>query len=116
MIGVDIDEAALDEMKNLGAELTFNSLKTKDFASQIKALTGSGVHAAAVYSASIKAYDAAVDILRLNGILMAVGLPLDPFPVNLTHLCTRRYRVRGESTSTPQRMKKAIDFIAKHGL
>jgi propanol-preferring alcohol dehydrogenase len=117
VVGVDVDDAALAEIKALGADLVFNSVKTKDYADQIKAATSTGgVHAAAVYSASTRAYESALTLLRLNGLLMVVGLPTNPFPVLLVDLCIGKYRIKGESTSIPQRMGKAVDFIAKHNL
>lgn len=117
VIGVDVDDAVLTEIQNLGADLTFNSRSQgKACAALIKEATGGGVHAAAVYSASLQAYDSAVEFLRINGLLMVVGLPSAPFHVELNDLVTGKYRIKGESTSIPQRMKKAVDFIAEHGL
>ena len=31
-------------------------------------------------------------------------------------LCIGKYRLKGESTSIPQRMQKAVDFTVKHNI
>jgi D-arabinose 1-dehydrogenase-like Zn-dependent alcohol dehydrogenase len=36
--------------------------------------------------------------------------------VTALDLCTGKYRLKGESTSIPQRMKKAVDFTVKHNI
>ena len=45
---------------------------------------------------------------------MGIGLPHDPIPVSTMDLALGRYKIKSESTSIPQRMKKAVDFLAKH--
>ena len=45
---------------------------------------------------------------------MVIGLPHDPIPVSTMDLALGRYKIKSESTSIPQRMKKAVDFLAKH--
>ena len=46
--------------------------------------------------------------------MMVIGLPHDPIPVSTMDLALGRYKIKSESTSIPQRMKKAVDFLAKH--
>ena len=46
--------------------------------------------------------------------MMVIGLPHDPIPVSTMDLALGRYKIKSESTSIPQRMKKAVDFLAEH--
>ena len=61
-----------------------------------------------------QAYAGVPSILRLGGVIMVIGLPHDPIPVSTMDLALGRYRIKSESISIPQRMKKAVDFLAKH--
>jgi uncharacterized protein YbaP (TraB family) len=64
VVGIDISNNQLEAVKSLGADITCNSLQEKDYAQRIKKLTNGGCHAAAVFSASIAAYESAPNILR----------------------------------------------------
>ncbi len=46
--------------------------------------------------------------------MMIVGLPHDSIPISTMDLALGKYKVKSESTSIPQRMPKAIEFLAKH--
>ncbi|KIW99256.1 uncharacterized protein Z519_00919 [Cladophialophora bantiana CBS 173.52] len=99
-----------------GADLTFNSATNSNYLDEIRMATGGGAHAAAVYSASIAAYENAKKALRIGGLLMAVGLPAKPFQLNLTEIITGLYRLRGDCTGIPQPMSQAIEFTAQHNI
>lgn len=44
-----------------------------------------------------------------------IGLPHDPIHVSTMDLALGKYKIKSESTSIPQRMKKAVDFfLAEH--
>lgn len=114
VIGMDVNDAMLEEAKKVGADAVFNTLKYPDYAKEIKKLTDGGAHAAAVYSNATPAYQSATTTLRVNGLLMVVGLPVKPLEFPAFDICVMNYRVRGESTGIPQRMPKAVEFTAKH--
>lgn len=116
VIGLDINDSQLEMAKKVGADAIFNSMSNKNYAEEVKKLTdGKGVHAAAVYSASNAAYAGAPDVLRTGGLLMVIGIAPKPLDFITTFdLTTGRYRIKADSTSIPQRMKKAVDFTAKH--
>jgi propanol-preferring alcohol dehydrogenase len=60
----------------LGADIWIDFTKSKDIVGDIKKATeGLGAHAAVVTTASSSGYTQAIDYLRHNGHLMAVGLP-----------------------------------------
>ena len=114
-IGLDINDQQLDMAKKVGADAVFNSMTNKNYVEEIKKLTGKGCHAAAVYSASYAAYAGAVDVLRTGGLLMVIGIASKGFEfVNTFDLTTGKYRIKADSTSIPQRMKKAVDFTGQH--
>jgi D-arabinose 1-dehydrogenase-like Zn-dependent alcohol dehydrogenase len=118
VIAIDINDTQLEICKTQGADHVFNSATKPEYASEIKALTdgGVGVHAAAVFSASSAAYASAPKILRVNGILMAVGIAKEPLQISTYDLAVNSYRIMAESTSTPQRMGAAVQFTLDHNI
>lgn len=117
-IALDINDSQISMAKTLGADAAFNSKTDPNYIDNIKKLTdGKGCHAAAVYSGSNMAYAGAPDLLRTGGLLMVVGIAPNGFDfINAFDLTTGRYRIKAESTSIPQRMKKAVEFTGKHGI
>lgn len=45
--------------------------------------------------------------------MMVIGLPHEPVPISTMDLALGKYKIKSESTSIPQRMKKAVDFLAE---
>lgn len=115
-IGLDINDNQLDMAKKVGADAVFNSMTNKNYVEEVKKLAdGKGVHAAAVFSAANAAYAGAPNVLRIGGLLMVIGIAPKPLDfISTFDLTTGRYRVKADSTSIPQRMKKAVDFTGKH--
>jgi len=116
VLAIDINDGALEMCKNQGADAVFNSKTNSNYVEEVKKLTSGGVHAAAVFSDASAAYANAPKILRLGGTLMMVGLPKDPVPVMAVDIAIGLYKIKGDSTSIPQRMQKAVDFTIKHNI
>lgn len=116
VLAVDINDATLDVCKAQGADAVFNSKTDQDYVAKIKELTKGGVHAAAVYSDAHVAYANAPKIIRVGGTFMAVGIVGKPLEVSAMDLVLGSYRLKADSTGIPQRMKKAVDFSAKHDI
>lgn len=116
VVALDINDGALEVCKKQGADAAFNSMTNKNYVEELKKLTAGGSHAAAVYSDADAAYAHAKDVLRLGGTLMMVGLPKNPVAVVPVELAIGLYKIKGESTSIPQRMQKAVDFTVKHNI
>jgi D-arabinose 1-dehydrogenase-like Zn-dependent alcohol dehydrogenase len=138
VIGVDINDATLQVFKKQGGDLIFNSRSNPDYAAELKKATGGGAHAVAVFSDANAAYAGAPSVLRVGGLLMCgkflfsshqwyefdyldandqiVGLPKDPISIPVIDLCCGTMRIKGESTSVPSRMHKAVDFTIKHNI
>lgn len=49
-------------------------------------------------------------------VMMVIGLPHNPLQISSMDLALGKYKIKSESTSIPQRMKKAVDFLAKHNI
>nr|WDW19288.1 enoyl reductase-like protein [Penicillium meliponae]CAG8993146.1 Dehydrogenase [Penicillium sclerotiorum] len=117
VVAVDINDKALETCKTQGADLTVNSKSDgESHVDKVKNITQGGVHAAAVFSAASAAYKGALGLIRTGGVLMAIGIPTENIPVSVYDLVVGNYRVKAESTGIPQRMKKAVDFTAEHGI
>lgn len=114
VIGIDISDPNLEITKAQGADYVFNSMTDKAYVDKIKELTKGGCHATTVFSNADAAYAGAPSILRLGGTLMVIGIPKNPLKISAMDLCLGNFKVKADSTSIPQRMKKAIDFTAKH--
>jgi propanol-preferring alcohol dehydrogenase len=116
VIAIDINDDTLAICKSQGADYIFNSKTNPSYVEEIKKITNGGCHATAVFSASNAAYASAPSILRVNGILMVIGIAKEPLQVSTYDLAVASYRIMAESTGTPQRMGKAVEFLAKHNI
>jgi len=116
VLGVDINDATLEVFKKQGGDLVYNSRSNPNYIEELKKATGGGAHAVAVFSDANAAYAGAPKVLRVGGLLMCVGLPKDPISIPVIDLCCGTIRVKGESTSIPSRMQKAVDFTIKHNI
>ncbi|CAI7565800.1 unnamed protein product [Penicillium bialowiezense] len=115
VIGIDISDSQLESAKSLGADLTFNSATNLSYQKEIFAKTN-GAHAAVVLSASNIAYQNAPSVLRINGILMVIGIPKENLSVNALDILLGKYRIMGASSGTPQQMREPIEFSHEHGI
>lgn len=68
------------------------------------------------YTASKPAYEASTPLLRIDGILMVVGIPVKGFTVNALEVALGKYRIAGANNSIPQNMAPCIEFSAKHNI
>ncbi|KAK5462946.1 hypothetical protein LTS15_002658 [Exophiala xenobiotica] len=116
VVAIDINDKTLEVCKAQGADTIFNSRTDQDYVSKIKDLTKGGVHAAAVFSNAKVAYADAPNIIRAGGLLMAIGLTDEPLKISTMDLALGRYRIKSEGPGIPQRLRKAVDFSAKHNI
>lgn len=118
VIGVDINDDILETARSQGADATFNSRHNSNYIQEAKALMergpNKGADAVAVFSAATAAYESAPPLVKFGGIIMVVGLPPEGVTFNALDIARGTYRVKGDSTGIPKRMKKAVDFAAKH--
>jgi D-arabinose 1-dehydrogenase-like Zn-dependent alcohol dehydrogenase len=98
-------------------DYVFNSRTDKDYVKKIKDLTnGKGADTVAVFSAAGAAYRSAPPLVKLGGIILVVGLPDAGVTFNALDIAIGTFKVRGDSTGTPARMPRAIEFTAKHNI
>jgi D-arabinose 1-dehydrogenase-like Zn-dependent alcohol dehydrogenase len=115
VIGIDISDDILAVCKSQGADHVFNSRTNKDYVKQVKELTdGKGVDTVAVFSAADAAYRSAPPLVKLGGVILVAGLPEKGVTFDALAIALGTFKVRGDSTGTPERMPRAIEFIAKN--
>ncbi len=116
-IGIDVNDATLTLAREAGADLTFNSMTQRaTYVDELKKATGGGAHAAAVFSAAKPAYDGAPAVLRMGGLIMAIGLMAKPIEIDSIAFMRGLFRIQSTSTGPPHKMPKAIEFSAKHNI
>lgn len=54
--------------------------------------------------------------LRVNGILMVIGIPKENLSINALDILLGKYRIMGASSGTPQQMREPIEFSYEHGI
>lgn len=116
VIALDINYIQLEEAKSCGAEQAFNTKTDADYVSKIKQITSGGCHAVVNFTNSGPSYEKAPEVLRINGVLMVVGLPQDGLHFNAMFLALRKLRVIGSSNKIPKYMPDCINFSVKHGI
>lgn len=114
VVALDINDDMLAIVKKNGADAVFNTRTKQNYAEEVKKLTGTGCHAAAVYSNASPAYVTARKILKINGLLMVIGLPDTDLQFPSFDIVANIIRIKGSNTGTPKEMKKALDFTATH--
>jgi len=116
VIGIDLVDTQLDEAKAQGADHVFNPVTDKDYVAKIKEITNGGCHAAVNFTASKRAYEQSPALLRINGILMVVGIPNGPLSFMPMDVAMGKYRIGSGNNGTPQMLGPCIDFSAKHDI
>ena len=117
VIGVDMSDVALDGARVAGADHVFNPKADKDYYKKIRRqITTKGVHAAINFTDVVPAYNDAPKIIRYNGVLMAVGLPAKPVPINMLDISMHRLRLRGSNNGRPDQLQRCVDFSHRHGI
>jgi D-arabinose 1-dehydrogenase-like Zn-dependent alcohol dehydrogenase len=116
IIGIDVQDEVLATASKLGVDVTYNSRSNPNYVEELGKLTGGGADATIVYSGSAKAYEGAHKTLRVNGVLMVVGLCPAPLQVSTYDLMQGLYRIKADTTGPPWKMPRAIEFTAKHNI
>jgi D-arabinose 1-dehydrogenase-like Zn-dependent alcohol dehydrogenase len=120
VIGIDINDDILAPTKSQGADAVFNNRSNPNYIEEAKGFMdrgpNKGADAVAVFSAATAAYQSAPPLVKLGGIIMVVGLPAEGVTFNALDVARGTFRVKGDSTGIPRRMKKAIDFTAKDNI
>ena len=116
VVCLDISDAALQTCRALGADAVFNSRSDGAYVEGVRKLTGRGLDAVAVFSNAQAAYSSATPLLRLGGLLLVAGLVEGGVRLDCLDIARGTYRVKGDSTGIPSRMREAVEFTAKHNI
>ena len=120
VLGIDINDAILATVKSQGADAVLNSRTNPNYVAEAKDIMDRGLNkgadAVAVFSAADAAYRSAPPLVKLGGIIMVVGLPANGVTFDALDIARGTYRIKGDSTGIPSRIKKAIDFTARHNI
>lgn len=116
VVGIDINDDILAGASKAGADYVFNSMTNAKYADELKKVTVGGVHAAVVFAGSGPAYNGAPSIVRMNGLIMAIGLMNKPIEINSIAFMRGLFRIKSTATGPPHKLRKAIEFTAKHNI
>lgn len=117
VIGIDLSADALEEAKQQGADHVFNPKTDADYVARVRDIAGGkGCHAAINFTNSAPAYAATPDVLRYNGVLMVIGIPLKPLSFTAMDISMWRLRVRGSNNGTTKRLRECLAFSHKFGI
>lgn len=115
VIGLDVNDQALEVAKSSGADHVFNTRTNKDYATQLAEVTDGGVNAAAVFSAATAAYEGAPSLLKIGGTLVCVGIPPGNVAFNMFELTVQKFHIRAAGNSAPRdKLQECVDFTAEH--
>lgn len=115
VIGLDINDEALEVARSSGADHVFNTRTNKDYASQLAEATGGGCNAAAIFSAATAAYESAPSLLKIGGTLVCVGIPPGNVAFNMFEITVQRFHIRAAGNSAPrQKLQECAEFTAEH--
>ena len=106
---IDIDDAKLEHMKELGADLVFNA-KAGDPAAALKKETDGGAHGVLITAASLIAFKQGIGMTRKRGTCVLIGLPPGDVPVPLFDVVANCTTVRGSFVGNRQDMVEALAF------
>ncbi|KAF9051835.1 mannitol-1-phosphate dehydrogenase MPDH1 [Panaeolus papilionaceus] len=114
VIAIDGGEEKRKLCMKLGADHWIDFMECKDIVGEIKKTTdGYGAHAAVVTTASSSGYAQAVDYLRDNGRLMAVGLPAKAtLDASIFFTVFKSITIHGSYVGNRQDAVEAIDIAA----
>lgn len=116
VIGIDLSQEAREEAIAQGADYVFDPRSDKEYVQKVKEITGKGCHAAINFTNSLDAYAAMADTLRVNGILMVVGIPLRPLSFQGIDVSLGKYRIKGSNNGTRKVLERCVAFSHAHGI
>ena len=112
VIGVDVGSDKLEFVKKLGADYAIDVNEAGKF---IEDKFG-GVHASVVFAAKVSAYELGLKILRVGGLLIAVGLPaLSEGPLSIIpfEILFRDLHIMGSFVGTVEEMRELVQLAAE---
>lgn len=116
VIGIDLSAPALEEALACGADHVFNPVSDKDYIAKVREITNGGCHASLNFTASKRAYDSTPRPIRINGIMMCVGIPNEPLTYMAMDIAMNKCRLGGANNSALYMLGPMIEFSEKYGI
>ncbi|KAJ5099546.1 hypothetical protein N7532_006547 [Penicillium argentinense] len=120
VVGIDVRDEQLIGVKEGGSAdeiLNSRDLKLTEVKERVRELNkGRGVDAAVVTSGSKPAYLTALNILRAEGRLMAVGIPGEYVPINMGLVATQAIKIIGAKVPGQIGTAACLDFCHRKGI
>lgn len=113
VVAFDIIDDKLAFAKEMGADVTVNSLKENPKEKVLEITDGKGVDACVVTAVAKAPFNQAVDVVKAGALVVAVGLPVNKMNLDIPRLVLNGIQVVGSLVSTRQDLKEAFQFTAE---
>jgi propanol-preferring alcohol dehydrogenase len=113
VVAFDINDNKLAFAKEMGADVTVNSLKENPKEKVIEITDGKGLDACVVTAVAKAPFNQAVDVVKAGARVVAVGLPVDKMDLDIPRLVLDGIQVVGSLVGTRQDLKEAFQFAAE---
>ncbi len=113
VVAFDINDNKLAFAKEMGADVTVNSLKENPKEKVLEITDGKGLDACVVTAVAKAPFNQAVDVVKAGARVVAVGLPVDKMDLDIPRLVLDGIQVVGSLVGTRQDLKEAFQFAAE---
>lgn len=113
VVAFDINDDKLAFAKEMGADVTVNSLKENPKEKVLEITDGKGLDACVVTAVAKAPFNQAVDVVKAGALVVAVGLPVNKMNLDIPRLVLDGIQVVGSLVSTRQDLKEAFQFTAE---
>lgn len=113
VVAFDINDDKLAFAKEMGADVTVNSLKENPKEKVLEITDGKGLDACVVTAVAKAPFNQAVDVVKAGARVVAVGLPVDKMDLDIPRLVLDGIQVVGSLVGTRQDLKEAFQFAAE---
>ena len=113
VVAFDINDDKLAFAKEVGADVTVNSLKENPKEKVLEITDGKGLDACVVTAVAKAPFNQAVDVVKAGARVVAVGLPVDKMDLDIPRLVLDGIQVVGPLVGTRQDLKEAFQFAAE---
>ena len=112
VIGVDIGSEKLEFIKKLGADYAVDASEAMEFVKK----KFKGVYASLVFSSKIAGFELGLNLLKVDGVLIAVGLPAFSeklMPLDLFKFVLKGQKIVGSLVGTVEEMRELVQLAAE---
>lgn len=112
VVGIDIGPEKLEFVKKLGADYSIDANKANSFVDE----NLGGVYASLVFSSKIAGFQLGLDLLKVGGVLILVGLPAFSeglMSINPFIFILRGFQIAGSLVGTVEEMRELVQLSAE---